>query len=84
MRTIMTRNGQITIPKEIREKLGIKKGTPLQVNLAGNTILIIKSSPEYWKNFRGGFLPKDFEETYRKIRESGDIRKRFKQLGVIP
>jgi len=80
----MTRNGQITIPKEIREKLGIKKGTPLQVNLAGNTILIIKSSPEYWKNFRGGFLPKDFEETYRKIRESGDIRKRFKQLGVIP
>ena len=53
MRTIVTRNGQITIPREVREKLGIKEGTPLQVNVSGNTILIAKSSPEYWKNFKG-------------------------------
>lgn len=84
MRTTVTRNGQITIPKEIREKLGIREGTPLQVNLYGNTFVVAKSTPEFWKNFKGGFLPKDFEETYKKIRESGDINKRFKKLGIIP
>ncbi len=84
MRTIVTRNGQITIPKEIRERLGIREGTPLQVNVAGNTILIVKSSPDYWKTFKGGNLPADFEETYKKIRESGNIHKRFRKLGVIP
>lgn len=32
--------GQITIPKEIRDKLGIKPGTPLNVTLEVNKIVV--------------------------------------------
>ncbi len=81
MRTVVTRNGQITIPKEARERLGIREGTPLQVNISGNRIIIAKSTPDFWKNFKGGFLPKDFEEM-RKTWRTDEIE-RLKKLGIF-
>jgi len=81
MKTIVTRNGQVTISKEYREKLEIHEGTPLQMHLMGNMIILKKTTPEYWKNFKGGFLPANFEE----IRETwrGDELKRLKKLGIL-
>ncbi len=81
MRTTVTRNGQITIPKDIREKLAIREGTPLQVNLYGSAIVIAKSTPEFWKTFKGGFLPKDFEEMRKEWRV--DEIGRLKKLGIL-
>ncbi len=38
----VTRNYQVTIPAEIRSKLGIKEGDYLKVDLEGNKIVIVK------------------------------------------
>jgi len=38
----VTARGQITIPKEIREKLGIKKGNMVSFRIEGNKIIIQK------------------------------------------
>lgn len=39
---IVTTNakGQVVIPQKIREKLGIAENTPLQVTLAGNSLIL--------------------------------------------
>ena len=39
----ISEKGQITIPKDIRDKLGILKGDRLVFNLKGDTIIIRKS-----------------------------------------
>ena len=41
--SIVSENGQITIPKEIWEKLGIAKGDKLILDLKEDKIIIIKS-----------------------------------------
>jgi len=38
----VTRKGQITLPKEIRDKLSIKEGDYLEVTLQGDKIIIKK------------------------------------------
>ena len=40
--SIVSENGQITIPKEIREKLGTAKGNKLILDLKENKIIITK------------------------------------------
>ena len=39
---VVTRNGQITLTKEIREKLGIVEGDQIVINLIENSALISK------------------------------------------
>lgn len=39
-------NGQVVIPKEIREITGIKENTEVIVSLYNNSIIIKKSKPE--------------------------------------
>ncbi len=41
--SLISEKGQITIPKEIRDKLGIVQGDRLIFDLKGNTIIIRKS-----------------------------------------
>ena len=68
----VTRKSQITIPQEIREKLGIKEGDLLCIDIEGDRIVIEK--------------PKDLkpgepvgEEEYRKIiSELEEIRKKWR------
>ena len=80
MTTIVTRNGQITIDKRIRDELGIEVGTPLEVNLEGERIVISKKDPAVWRRI-GKFLPKDYEKILKRARV--DNRKRLKRLGII-
>jgi len=79
MATVVTRSGQITLEMEIRKKLGIEVGTPLEINRIGEIIMIEKKSVDFWDRC-GGTLPKDFEKSLKKIRT--DSRKRFKRLGL--
>lgn len=37
--------GRVVIPKEIRERHGIKEGTPVQFKEEGNIIMISRSTP---------------------------------------
>ena len=71
--TIVTRNGQITLAKDIREQLGIQEGHKLTLNVVGNTIMITKRDPSFWKK-RASFLEDDFEETLNELRENSYSR----------
>jgi len=54
----LTRNSQITIPKDIREKIGIKEGDRVEVSVEGDKVVIRKVDLEDITDF----LPRDFEE----------------------
>jgi AbrB family looped-hinge helix DNA binding protein len=83
MKTIVTRNGQITLSKEYRNKLGIREGTPVYERMVGNMIIIEKANPEFWDTYRGGSLPDKFDEILKEIRARGEVKSRLKELGVI-
>ena len=74
----VTRNSQITIPKEIREKVGIKEGDRVDVTVEGDKVVIRKIELDEITDF----LPKDFEEIMNKMRK--DSRDRLRELGVLP
>ncbi len=81
MKSIVTRGGQITISKEIREKLGIREGTQVEINTVGDLVVISKRNKDFWKKC-GGFLPKDFKKTLREMRKI-DSGERLKKLRII-
>ena len=76
----VTRHAQITIPKKIREALGIREGETVDVSLNNETIIVRKSLPKI-KDFRD-FLPQDFDMVLEKMKK--DSRERLKNLGILP
>ena len=76
----VTRNAQVTLPREVREKLGIKRGDRVVVRVENRRIIMEKISEDVWKDCTG-FLPENFEEILREMR--GDLRRRFHQLGLL-
>ncbi|MHA1379472.1 MAG: AbrB/MazE/SpoVT family DNA-binding domain-containing protein [Candidatus Helarchaeota archaeon] len=76
----ITRNYQITIPKEIREKLNLSLGEKVSIHLEGEKIIIQKLSDEIWEDC-GDFLPDNFEKILDKLRSNST--ERFKRLGII-
>ena len=57
METIMNSNGQIIIPVQIREQLGIKDGTYLQIdlNIVTRQIILTPITREYIHSLRGKY-----------------------------
>ncbi|MCL5941945.1 MAG: AbrB/MazE/SpoVT family DNA-binding domain-containing protein [Actinobacteria bacterium] len=47
----VTRKGQITIPQEIREALGIREGDAVQVSLEGERVVVRRIVP--WSELAG-------------------------------
>ena len=78
--TTVTRGNQITLTKEAREKLGIREGDRVVVNVTGDIIMISKKNSSVFDNF-DDFLPAGFEKTLKKMRS--DEKERLKRLGVI-
>jgi antitoxin PrlF len=76
----VTRHAQITIPKKIREALGIREGDNVDVVLNNEKIIVRKSLPKI-KDFRD-FLPQNFDMVLEKMRK--DSRERLKTLGILP
>ncbi len=76
----VTRNAQITIPKVIREKLGIKEGDRVNVSLENEKVVLKKVKPSIEEYH--DFLPKDFESILEKLRTNS--KSRFKRLGIVP
>ena len=79
-KTTITRNFQITIPKEIRETLNLKLGEKVIIHLEGERIIIQRISEDVWDKCTD-FLPENYEKILDNTRE--DARKRFKKLGII-
>lgn len=77
---IVTRGAQITLAKEVRDKLGIREGDVVTVNTLGNMAIITKRDPDVWRKL-GRFLPDDFEDVLRETREAS--RERFERLGLV-
>ena len=67
--TSVTSKGQVTIPREMRQRLGIRQGSRIAVRLVGDIVeMRVQSSPA--KNVDGGFgmlksrraaIPADFD-----------------------
>ena len=78
----VTRHSQVTIPKEIREAVGITEGDKVQMKVVeGNKIMIEKVTQDVWKECTD-FLPVDFEKLLKSLRT--DSTNRFKHLGLVP
>jgi AbrB family looped-hinge helix DNA binding protein len=78
----VTRHSQVTIPKEIREVVGIMEGDKVKMKVVeGNKIMIEKANGEAWRDCTD-FLPEDFEKTLSALRS--DSTSRFKRLGLVP
>jgi len=73
MKAIVSKKGQITIPKELRERLGLKTGTVLQFDTRNGKLLAWKQVGEdVFEKWRGrGKLPagKTVDEYLRIIRD---------------
>ena len=78
----VTRHSQVTIPKEIREAVGITEGDRVKMKVVeGDKIVIEKADKEVWSDCTD-FLPEDFEKVLASIRS--DSTNRFKRLGLVP
>ena len=77
----VTRNAQVTIPKEVRRALGISEGDRVTVRVERNRAIIEKVAEDAWSDCTN-FLVGNFEKVLPKLRR--DSRKRFKRLGLIP
>ena len=78
--TIVTRGNQITLTREIREKLHIKEGDRLALNTQGSILMISKRDSKVFDDFEE-FLPEKFESTLKKLRS--DEMERLKRLGIV-
>lgn len=76
----VTRHAQITIPKKIREALGIREGDNVDISMDDEKIIVRRTLPEL--NEFTDFLPRGFDVVLEKMRK--DSRERLKALGILP
>ena len=71
MKTTVSERGQITIPKAIRTKLGIRPGTVIEFELVGDKIVgVKKESSDPVRKWRGkGRLPDGFSTVDEYLNE---------------
>jgi AbrB family looped-hinge helix DNA binding protein len=55
MEATVAERGQITLPKAVRDALGLVKGTTLQVELDGSRIILRKNVDDAVSRLRGRF-----------------------------
>ena len=68
MNAIVAERGQITLPKAIRDALGLKKGTQLKVELEDGRIVLRKSVDDAISRARGRFKLAGFNSTDEALR----------------
>ena len=69
MEATVAERGQITLPKAVRDALGLSKGTTLKVELDGGRIILRKDVSEALRKVRGKFkLAEGFKSTDEAMR----------------
>ncbi len=76
---IVTRGCQITLTKDVRERLAVKEGDVIILNVMDNILIASKRDPKIWDRV-GDFLPDNFDKILKKIRSSPE--ERLKRLGI--
>jgi antitoxin PrlF len=69
MDAIVAERGQITLPKEVRDALGLVKGTKLTVEIESGKIVLRKNVREALEKMRGRFKLRDGMTTDDAMRE---------------
>ena len=80
LETIVTRGGQVTLAKDVREKLKIKEGDTIMINTIGETAVISKRDPSVLK--KHNFLPDNFEKNLKES-QTFSMEDRLKRLKII-
>ncbi|MDI4631654.1 AbrB/MazE/SpoVT family DNA-binding domain-containing protein [Pelomonas sp. V22] len=69
MEATVAERGQITLPKAVRDALGLTKGTTLKVELEGGRIILRKNVDDALQKLRGRFkLAEGFKSTDEAMR----------------
>lgn len=68
MQATVAERGQITLPKAVRDALGLKKGSQLKVELDGSRIVLRKSVDDAISRARGRFKLAGFASTDEALR----------------
>jgi antitoxin PrlF len=69
MEATVAERGQITLPKAVRDALGLIKGTTLKVELDGGRIILRKDASDALSKIRGKFkLAEGFKSTDEAMR----------------
>lgn len=76
---ILGERGQVTIPKRLREKLGIKPKSPLIIELKENGILIKPAITVPLREFSDDFIRQIEREDLLKKREKEGILSKWKK-----
>ena len=72
MEATVAERGQITLPKAVRDALGLTKGTLLKVELDGSRIILRKSVDDAISRARGKFALDGFEASDAAVRAVRD------------
>jgi AbrB family looped-hinge helix DNA binding protein len=58
---VLSSKGQIVIPKDIRETLGLREGDKLEIALEGHRLVLHQVSEKYpdWRTLQGAYGPVD-------------------------
>ncbi|MBH1433074.1 AbrB/MazE/SpoVT family DNA-binding domain-containing protein [Stenotrophomonas maltophilia] len=72
MEATVAERGQITLPKAVRDALGLTKGTLLKVELEGSRIILRKSVDDAISRARGKFALDGFESSDAAVRAVRD------------
>ena len=72
MEATVAERGQITLPKAVRDALGLTKGTLLKVELDGSRIIPRKSVDDAISRARGKFALDGFESSDAAVRAVRD------------
>ena len=69
MEATVAERGQITLPKAVRDALGLTKGTQLKVELSGSSIILRKNVDDALSRLRGRFkLAEGYKTTDEAMR----------------
>lgn len=77
---MVTRGGQITLTKDVREKLGVREGDTIVINIVGKSAFFSKKDINAFDN--GDFLPEKFSKILEAIRKK-PVMGRLRKLGII-
>lgn len=72
MEATVAERGQITLPKAVRDALGLTKGALLKVELDGSRIILRKSVDDAISRARGKFALDGFESSDAAVRAVRD------------
>ena len=68
IQSALTRKSQITIPKRVRDVLGLSPGDQVKFEIEGDSVRIVPASSRLEENF-GKVRPRSRPEDFRRLRQ---------------